>query len=236
MIRVLQNWVEIGESDKFLSRNALPKHGHSIEKNWDLYQLCTIAKSMPREIKSIDLGCGELFSLKLLHKLGFRNLYGIDLSVPLKNRLNQINLMRKSYSLKPPFHLYRGDLTKTNFPKEMFDLAVSISVIEHGVDIDKFFLESCRLLKPGGILFITTDYWQEKINIEDGNFPFGLVWKIFSKKDIEDIIARASKFNFSLYDNRDIPACSDKCVIWNNQEYTFLELVFKRGYSKTSIS
>lgn len=227
MIKVLQNWLEIGEANKFLNINALPKHGHNIEKNWDLYQLYDIAKPISKEAKIVDLGCGNLFALKLLYAMGFKNLYGIDLSMPLRNRLNQIYIMWKSHSLKLPFHLYSQDLTKTSFPERAFDLAICVSVIEHGVDIDKFFMESKRLLKPGGILFITTDYWEEKINIEKDNLPFGLHWQIFSKKDLEDIIVRAGKFNFYLYDNSSIPACLDRCIIWNKQEYTFLGLVFK---------
>lgn len=232
MIKVLKDWLEIGEANKFLNINALPKHGHNIEKNWDLCQLYNIVKPISKEAKIVDLGCGDLFALKLLHATGFKNLYGIDLSMPLRNRLNQIYIMCKSRSPRVPFHLYRQDLTKTNFPKAMFDLAICISVIEHGVDIDKFFLESHRLLKPGGILFITTDYWEEKINIGQDNLPFGRPWKIFSKNDIQDIIAKATKFDFSLYDNIDMPACVDKCIIWNKHEYTFLALAFNK--EKTS--
>lgn len=228
MIKILQNWLEIGEASKFLSRNALPKHGYNVEKNWDLYQLYNIVKSLPLETKIIDLGCGGLFALKLLSAMGFKNMYGIDLSLSLRNRLSQIYIMWKKSSLRVPFYLYRGDLTKTSFSEQMFDLAISLSVIEHGIEIEKFFHESYRLLKPGGILFITTDYWEEKINIRQDNRPFRLDWKIFCKRDIEDIINSAYKFNFSFYDNSAIPACSDKCIIWNNQEYTFLALVFKR--------
>lgn len=228
MVKILQNWLEIGEANKFLSRNNLPKHSHNAEKSWDLYQLYTIVKSMPQEIRIIDLGCGDLFALKLLYAMGFKNLYGIDLSLPLRNRLNQIYIMCKNRSVRVPFYLYKEDLTKTHFSEQMFDLIVCVSVIEHGVDIEKFFWESYRLLKPGGILFLTTDYWEEKINVGKVNKPFNFTWKIFSKEDIEDIINTAYKLNFSLYKNSDIPACSDRCIIWNNQEYTFLALVFKK--------
>ena len=77
MIRVLQDWLEIGEADKILGRKGLPKHTDS-DKNWDLYLMYTIVESMSREKKIIDLGCGDAFSLKLLYAMGFKNLYGID--------------------------------------------------------------------------------------------------------------------------------------------------------------
>lgn len=229
MIKVLKSYTEIEKANDFLDRYALPKNGHTPEKNWDLYQLYAIAEKMPREIKIIDLGCGSLFALKLLRALGFRNLYGIDLSMPLRNKLTQAYWMWRSRSLYVPFHLYRGDLTATRFPAQMFDSAVCLSVLEHGVDMEKLFAEMRRLLRPGGSLFITIDYWEDKINIQQDSKPFSLAWKIFCKRDVEDIIGLAHKSGFSLSDNSIIPACSDKCVIWNNQEYTFLAMVFTRN-------
>jgi len=228
MIKVLQNWEEIKEAGEFLSSNVLPKHGHSPEKNWDLYQLHSVVESMPKEAEIIDLGCGDLFALKLLHALGFKNLYGIDLCVSPRNRLRQGFIMLKERSLRLPFHLCKGDLTKTRFPSGMFGLAVCISVIEHGVNIERLFAETHRLLKPGGILFITTDYWEEEIMVAQDNKPFGQSWRIFSKKDAENIINTAYKYGFSLFENSFVPACQAKCIVWNEQEYTFLAIVFKK--------
>lgn len=228
MIKVLQSSSEIKEASEFLNRNALPEHGHNSEKNWDLYQLFSIVESMPKEAKIIDLGCGDLFALKLLHALGFKNLYGIDLCVSLRNRLRQGVIMLKERSLRLPFHLCKGDLTKTRFPSSMFSLAVCISVIEHGINIERFFAETRRLLKSGGTLFITTDYWEEEIRVAQDNKPFGQTWRIFSKKDAENIISTAYKYGFSLFGNSSMPACQDKCIVWNEQEYTFLAIVFKK--------
>lgn len=224
MIKVLKNWLEIGEAVKFLSKKGLPKYP-AIEKNWDLYQLYTIVESMDRENKLIDLGCGErLWALKFLYALGYKNLYGMDLFLTMRRR---VKIWRK-YSLKAPFHLYKGDLTKTKFPDEAFDLAICISVIEHGVNLEKFLSESYRILKPEGMLFITTDYWEEGIYVNDTNRPLGLPWKIYCKKDIENFVKLSYDFGFSLYKNVSIPDCSDKCVIWNNQEYTFLSIILKK--------
>lgn len=40
-----------------------------------------------------------------------------------------------------------------------FDVLSCISVIEHVVDLRPFFRACHMLLKPGGLLFLTTDYW-----------------------------------------------------------------------------
>ena len=230
MIKVVKNWQEIGEANKFFNNKELPKY-HYPEKNWDMYLLYYLVESMPLDGKIIDLGCGELYALKLLYAMGFKNLYGIDLAIPLKNRLSQVYRMWKKHSFKASFHLYKGDLTKSSFSDQMFNLAICISVIEHGVNIEEFFLESSRLLKPGGILFITTDYWEEEIKISRYNKFFRLPWKIFSRIDIEGIIRIAGKYNLSLYKNSPIPDCSDKCIVWNKQEYTVLALIFKKSKS-----
>lgn len=235
MIKVLKDWLEIGEANKFLSRKGLPKH-FDVQKNWDLYQLFGLVEAMPREIRVVDLGCGELMALKFLYAVGFKNLYGIELQIPWRNRLSQLSRMRKERSLKVPFHLYKGDLIKTKFPNQAFDLAICISVIEHGVDLEKFFSESHRILKPEGLLFITTDYWEEEIQVNDDNRPLGLHWKVFSKKDIEHMIELSYKFGFSLYQDSSIPQCSDKCILWNNQEYTFLNLVLKKENMRSILS
>ena len=44
-------------------------------------------------------------------------------------------------------------------PHGQFDILTCISVIEHVEEVRKFFRACHMLLKPGGLLFLTTDYW-----------------------------------------------------------------------------
>lgn len=44
-------------------------------------------------------------------------------------------------------------------PHNQFDILTCISVIEHVKDTRAFFRACHTLLKPGGLLFLTTDYW-----------------------------------------------------------------------------
>lgn len=227
MIKVLQDWPEIGVATKYLGKNSWPKH-ESAEKNWDCYQLARLVESMPPESRMIDLGCGDTFIVRLLSALGFKNIHGIDLSISCVARLRQFIKMWRAKSLQVPFHLRKADITQTGFPANHFDLATCVSVIEHGVDLEKFLAESNRILKPGGVLFITTDYWPEEINDDSGLRPYNLPWKIFSKKDIEKLIEQATDFGFSLYKETTIPSSAEKCVAWNGQEYTFINIIFKK--------
>jgi len=228
MIKVLQDWTEIGTATKYLGQKHLPKH-ESAEKNWDFYQLARLLEPMPLQTKLIDLGCGNAFTLRLFCALGFENIYGIDLSISCMARLRQLSKMARSRSLRLPFHLRKADITQTGFPSDYFDLASCISVIEHGVDLDKFLAESSRILKPGGLLFITTDYWPEEIKIDPDLQPYNLSWKIFSQSDIVRFIKQASEFGFSLCEETTIPSCSQKCAAWNGREYTFINVVLKKG-------
>jgi len=56
------------------------------------------------------------------------------------------------------------DLTKTSFPERSFAAIASLSVVEHGVDLDAYLAEAARILRPGGLLFTSTDYWCEPID------------------------------------------------------------------------
>jgi SAM-dependent methyltransferase len=227
MIDVLQNWSEIGEATKFLIGKGLPTYPGA-EKNYDLYHLYKIVESMPRRVKIVDLGCGGLMVLKFLYAMGFKNLYGIDLTITIGDRIRQLTRMLRERSPRIPYHLRRGDITKTKFPANIFDIAICVSTIEHGVDLEKFLSESGRILKPGGLLFVTTDYWSEKIHVNENEKPFGLPYKIFSEEDIKDFIKLAEKFGFSLCNGSTIPKVSNKCIAWRYKEYTFICVVFKK--------
>jgi SAM-dependent methyltransferase len=228
MIKVLTSWDEIAQANLFLGRNNLPKH-RSAEKNWDLYRLYQLINPLSRDAQIIDLGCCGLDTLKFLQNLSFQNLIGVDLNIPLLDRLWQIHRMWDQKTLKKPFRLYRKDLTHTGLPAGIFDLATCISVIEHGVDFERFLQESARLLKPGGILFVTADYWQEPIDTSDVAGQFGLTWNILSQIDIERIIQLADQNHLQPLEHGLLPSCQDKCAVWNHKEYTFICLAFRKN-------
>ncbi|BAU11497.1 cyclopropane-fatty-acyl-phospholipid synthase [Leptolyngbya sp. NIES-3755] len=214
MIQVLQNWQEVETATQALQQSNLPTH-ITVQKNWDQWLLAQLlqAHSIDRQSKILDLGCGDCCTLEFLSALGFCNLHGIDLQVKTESST---------------YRLYEGDITATSFPDSSIDVAVSISVIEHGVDLDAFFREAYRILKPGGLLFVTTDYWQSKLSIDDSIQPFGLSWTVFSNAEIENAIRLAKSHGFLVPENHEIPACTDTPVSWYQQDYTFLALTFQK--------
>lgn len=214
MIKVLKNWQEIGDATLSLQRKGLPTHSDT-RKNWDLSLLYETIASENRNSRIVDLGCSPGCTLVFLISLGFTNLYGIDFDLEFTGGRNF------------PANLYKGDLTDTTFERDFFDVAISISVIEHGVDLKELFNEVNRILKNDGLLFLTTDYWAEKQDVGEIN-PLGLPWKVFSEADIQELINIAQDYGFSLNEDINIPRCSEQTIIWQGIEYTFIALMFKK--------
>lgn len=231
MIKVLQDWQEVGEVAMALQREGLLTH-HTVQKNWDHFLLREALSEISKDAKILDLGCGEGYTLKFLQSLGFRNLHGIDLSFGWKLHVTRLQKMKQGGTLKVPFRLHKGDITKTVFPDNSFDVAASVSVIEHGVNVEAFFTEAFRILKPGGLLFLTTDYWEEKLATDDTIRAFGMPWRIFSRAEIAEKIEFAQSIGFKLCGETNIPACAEKTVCWQGKDYTFVALTFRKSVAR----
>jgi 2-polyprenyl-3-methyl-5-hydroxy-6-metoxy-1,4-benzoquinol methylase len=224
MIKVLTSWEDLGKSIESLQRDQC-YHADPL-KNWDLSQIGEILDPMPRSSRILDAGCSEsqCSVLWYLKKKGFYELAGMDLHISIDDRMQQLLPMWKERKLKPPFRLSKGNVTQTNFAKESFDAIVCLSVIEHGVELKAFMKEMNRLLKPGGMLYVSTDYWPDKVLSEDKT-PWGLKWTVFSREEIFDIIKTAREAGMAIRDC-EIPAAGNPIVKWSGREYTFLSMVF----------
>lgn len=223
MIRVLKSWNEIGSAILNFQRMRLPLHMDA-SKNWDHYELYHLLENINPPSKILDIGCGIGSTLKFLHALGYQNLFGIDRAIDLKLRFWQFGRMLKKWDFKLPCHLKSGDALTSSYKDSRFDLLTCISVIEHGVEPNRFFKEAWRLLKRSGHLFLTTDYWENKICNNDKIRPYGFGWRIFSKSEIADLIKTSENNGFRLATNMAIPPCGEKTIHWNSVEYTFISL------------
>ena len=230
MIRVLQDWQEVGDSIFALQGQKLPLHS-SPQKNWDHWLLLQALAGVDSGAKVVDLGCGRGDTLKLLCAAGFSNLMGIDFTLSWQLRMRQLVAMNRGRTLKPPYRLLRGDIVKTGIDSATCDAVVCVSTIEHGVDLEAFTREVSRLLRPGGILFVTTDYWEEKVATNRSAGAFGLPWQVFSRDQIKNLLATAACVGLRSSDGSDIPSCSKRTVLWQGEAYTFLALVLQKERS-----
>lgn len=103
-----------------------------------------IVRHIPQNAHILDLGCG--FDGKLLRKIRkmISSGVGVDISVNQKNRGPKIRLV--AHNLNNPLP----------FPENEFDAVTSLANLEHLENPGDALQEIHRVLKPGGILLLTT--------------------------------------------------------------------------------
>lgn len=109
-----------------------------------------IIKEIKPSISSIlDLGCGQGVFLQICEDNGIKKLYGIDVS----------NYALKTAKERTSVELKQIDLegAKLPFNKGSFDLVVAMDVVEHFKHTGELFKETYRVLKRGGLFFLTTE-------------------------------------------------------------------------------
>lgn len=228
MIRALGSWEELGRAVGVLQEEGCGYHVDAL-KNWDLAQISALLRGLEKSARILDIGCAhsETSVLRFCHKKGFTRPVGIDLVVPVDDRLMQMYLMFKRRTIRPPYALMKRDATRTRFRSNLFDLITCVSVIEHGVDSEAFFGEVARILKPRGTLYVSTDYWEPKV-VSDDVRPLGLKWNIYSRREVEELIAVARKYDLHS-EVQEVPPTEEQPVHWMGRRYTFLSLVFEKG-------
>ncbi len=209
---VLQSTSEWQEATKSGKELRLPLH-RAAEKNWDhLAAVHAITSTYPRSAVVLDAGA-EFYSnvLPALFVYGYRNLYGMNLSFT--------DLARRGSIWYLP-----GDITRTGFPDAFFDAITCMSVIEHGVPLQAYFQETFRLLKPGGILITSTDYYPDPIDTKN-QIAHGSPIKIFSKREAEEMISLAIRCGFEQTGEINLD-CTKRPIRWDLYYLEFTFLIF----------
>jgi SAM-dependent methyltransferase len=232
---VLKNKFEVIDAEQGLSNLKLFRH-HWPYKSWDTYKMIKIISDADRQCYVLDVGCYESPILPMLKRLGFINLYGCDLVLQPDLNSNFVSAAHRA-EYKPIAEMY-GDksyrlaiqnLEKTTYSDQMFDHITSLSVIEHGVNIEKYFIEMSRILKRDGYLLTSTDYWPEKIFNGKNVLSKGPPDNIFSRAEIESAICVAEKKGLRLIEPIDFEY-EDKVVHWNETglDYTFIFFAMRK--------
>ena len=99
----------------------------------------------PRSARILDMCCGCGEALDALHEMGFRDLHGVDLTIP------------PAIQGDARFHTLVGDACATGLPGESFDWVLNIHALHHfrNTETVALFLDECyRVLRPGGRLCV----------------------------------------------------------------------------------
>jgi SAM-dependent methyltransferase len=195
---------------------GLPPH-QDAPKNWDLLvALGLILDRTHRADPILEMGAPSYTRLlPWLALYGYRDLQGID-------------LVWKAPARTGPIRFQPMDLTRTTFPDRSFAAIACLSVVEHGVDIGAYLHEAARLLRPGGLLVTSTDFWCEPIETADLTAYGGPV-RIFTPADIAGWLPLAESVGLVPVRPLDL-ACAERVVTWERLglRYTFANLVLER--------
>ncbi len=197
-------------------RLRLPLH-HDRPKNWDaLGAVATVLDVVGTGAAVLDAGSARYSTvLPWLRMYGLRDLVGNNLEFDVDVRRAGV--------------LFRyGDITATDFPDGRFDAVTCMSVIEHGVPVEPFLRESARIIRPGGVLVVSTDYDQDPPDTSTHQ-AYGQPVHIFSPAEIRALVATAQRYGLHLRGELAL-AHPERPVHWKRTglDYTFIRLTFDR--------
>jgi len=180
--------------------------------------------------KILEVGCGNGYYLNLLNKLGFSlTLVGID--------NDKLALKDAKKIIGSRIKLVLADANKLPFEEQSFNKVIISEVIEHVEDEEKVLSEIYRVLKPGGVMVLTTcniDYpflWDPvnfslqrllKTHIKYG-FWAG-IWnqhlRLYKKERLEQLVKKY-KINIEI-----IQLLTRCCLPFNHYIVTFIAKLF----------
>lgn len=97
----------------------------------------------------LDVATGSGFGADMLAREGAALVVGCDLSV------SEVMAARSTFR-SPRIHFVPGDATRLPFQSAAFDVVASMETLEHIADGRGFLLEIRRVLRPGGVLVLST--------------------------------------------------------------------------------
>jgi ubiquinone/menaquinone biosynthesis C-methylase UbiE len=131
-------------------------------------------KTLPESIfgKILDLGSGSGNSLSLL-PFGTGIITALDYSLPM------LSYTKRFF---PHVFFLNGNACALPVKKNRFDLVISIGLLEYIRDMEEYFYEIHRILKPGGYVIFTVSppAWQTKLRRFLGH-------RIYARDDIQMI-------------------------------------------------
>lgn len=216
MNRTLRSRAEVDECVEEARRLRLPPC-EDAPKTWDtLAAVRQVLDSTDSNAVVLDAGA-ETYSrfLPWLYLYGYRNLCGINLV--FDEPLSQGSILYE-----------HGDITRTRFANGHFDVIACLSVVEHGVDLGAFFAEMSRILKLGGVLVTSTDYFETPTDTA-GLMAYGVPIRVFDRAQMLEAVALARAHGLELTSELDL-SCQEKVVRWHphEHEYTFIVMAMTK--------
>lgn len=158
---------------KEMEANGVPHREWHPHRFWEYASILRQFEELgvPRDAEMIDVGAGASFFDPYLARLYPRlcctdtEKYG-DYSWMIQKQREAYGVALPLYDLSiedmsPRMQIGWGGAT------DKFDVTMCISTIEHVDDHDKAFAELMRITKPGGLIFITSDYFRDEAHFQE---------------------------------------------------------------------
>lgn len=122
--------------------NSLSRHEQNSARR--LGKIAAVLGRTPATVKLLDVGCSSGAFLMSACRLGFRA-EGVEPSADAAHTARSAGLA-----------VFTGYLEQARFPDASFDAVTLIEIVEHLRDALALLTECARILKPGGVMLITT--------------------------------------------------------------------------------
>ena len=214
--RALQSEHDVGRAYVEAMKAGVPFHNDRW-KNWDnIIAVKHVLKDVKPADRILDAGaCRDPKSpsafLPGLSEHGYQRLIGCNLDE--KHRV-----MERGIRYEP------GDIMNTTYPDGFFGFVACLSVIEHGVNEFKFLQEMSRIIKRGGKLFVSFDYWYHPIDTGD-RMAWGAPVRIFNADDVHAMVKYADGIGFQCANYT--LSCGDAVINCFGLNYTFFNLLLE---------
>lgn len=148
---------------KFEAEMMVPhcrSHEHKIWENASIMQQLE-ELGVPKDASVIDVGSGGMFFPPYLAMIGgYRDLTLTD-SMDNQDITQMVRVQERAYGIHMPVIAVRAE-NMDMLPSARWDVVMCISTIEHiaADQHDNALRELWRLTKPGGLIFITSDYFR----------------------------------------------------------------------------
>jgi ubiquinone/menaquinone biosynthesis C-methylase UbiE len=138
----------------------------------------------------LDAGCGNGYGSMTLLKGSAKSVTGVDIS-------EESIAGAKSHYAAPNLSFRLGDLQKLPFSKSSFDVIIAFEIIEQVPEFEKVLQEFRRVLRPGGILIISTLNASAPVDAETAANPY--LRRGFSPNEFVNLLKRFYQPPFELY-------------------------------------
>lgn len=147
-----------------------------------------ICKEFDAKCRIVDFACGHGELIQKIAQEGYQA-YAVDFSA---DRLSQLVNVRA----------YAGDVKKTTFENESFDVSICMECMEHIDDVTELSRELIRVTKKNGLIFVTVPYLKycdDEMHIRQ--FDETSLWGLFSAQCVLENIIVIPYLNYTSDDN-----------------------------------